>query len=409
MSTLQLKASPVFERISDNSEGKRFIVLQGGARSSKTYTIAQYIISKCLSEWKDKIITISRKTFPSLRASVMRDFFEILNNHGLYSTENHNKTTHEYNLSGNLIEFVACDEEQKVRGRKRNICWLNEANEFTYEEYFQYNLRTIEQVFFDYNPSDEFHWIYDKIIPLEDCYFIQSNYKDNPFLEASLVNEIEKLKDEDEELWKIYGLGERAKAKDLIYSNWDIVKRFPHICEYYRYGLDFGFNHPTALMFIGIQKKDVYIDEVVYETNLTNQDLIARMEDEGINRSILIRADSAEPDRIQEISQARYLIEPVQKGSFRVKNRIDALKRYKLHFTKNSINAIKEAKNYKWKKDKKTGEILDEPIKFKDDAMDAVGYAIGDLIMDKILFIPKVENIQKSAQKVYDPFASLNV
>ena len=140
MATLQLTASPLYDRLNENIKDKRFIVLEGGARSSKTYTIAQYIIVQCLSKWKNEIITISRKTFPSLRASVMRDFFDILNQYNLYSVENHNKSTHEYVLNTNLVEFVACDQEQKVRGRKRSLCWLNEGNEFTYDEFFQYNI-----------------------------------------------------------------------------------------------------------------------------------------------------------------------------------------------------------------------------------------------------------------------------
>ncbi len=386
MATIKTKATIVWEKLQQAT--KRFVVLQGAAQSSKTISIAQHIILKCVNEWagQKKIITIARKTFPALRASVMRDFLNILESLKLYSAENHNKTTHEYILHGNLIEFVAVDQPQKVRGRKRNICWLNEANEFEHDDFFQFNVRTSEQVFMDYNPSDEFHWIYEKILTRDDCDFIQVSMKDNPFMPQHIREELERLKDEDENLYRIYALGERGKAQDLIYPNWDVVDEIPPVCEHYRYGLDFGFNHPTALILVGVRERDIYLQEIIYQTHLTNQDLIDLMRENGVSKSVLIRADSAEPDRIEEIQNAGYYIEGAKKGKDAVKNRIDAIQRCKIHIAKKSVNIQKEIKNYRWKRDKKTDEILDEPVKFKDDAMDAIGYAIGDLIADKELF-----------------------
>ena len=364
--------------------------------SSKTYTIAQHIILKCVNEWagKNKIITISRKTFPALRGSVMRDFFEILVNLGLYTEKDHNKSTSEYKLGGNIVEFVSCDQPQKVRGRKRDICWLNEANEFTHEDYLQFKMRTTEQIIFDYNPSDEYHWIYDKVIPSDDCLFVQSSYLDNPFIPQAIIDEIEGLKTEDENLWKIYGLGEKGMAADLIYTNWDEVKDFPPACEHYRYGLDFGYNHPTSLSLFGIRENDVYVREIIYQSYLTNQDLIELMKELEVVKSILIRADSAEPDRIKEIASAGFKIEPARKSKSLNKDAIDNLKRRKLHFV-NSPNSVKEVKNYRWKKDLKTGVVMDEPIKFMDHAMDNMKYGIGDIIIDRKLF-------QKVMNGMYD-------
>ncbi len=383
---IKLQATKVLEKILQSN--KRFVALQGSSRSSKTFSIAQYIILQCVNAWagQKKVITISRKTFPALRGSVMRDFFQILETLKLYSPENFNQTTHEYALSGNLIEFVSCDEPQKIRGRKRNVCWLNEANEFEYDDFFQFDIRTSERVFFDYNPSDEFHWLYDKILTRDDCDFIHSTYRDNPFLEKSLVEEIERLKNEDENLWKIYGLGERGKAQDLIFTNWQVVESFPPVCEHYRYGVDFGWNHPSVLVLVGIRENDVYIQEIIYETHLTNQDFIARMKEKEVSRAILMKADSAEPDRIREIQMSGFKIEPAKKSHAFNKDAIDNIKRRKIHITASSVNVVKEIKNYRWKKDPKTGVILDEPIDFRDDAMSALRYAIGDIITDSHLF-----------------------
>jgi len=364
--------------------GKNILVHNSG----KTYALCQHLILKCVNEWagQKKTITISRKTFPALRGSVMRDFFEIIDNLNLYKKENYNKSTSEYTLGGNLIEFVSVDQPQKVRGRKRDICWLNEANEFEYDDFFQFNIRTTGQVFFDYNPSDEYHWIYEKIIPKDDCIFIQSSFMDNPFLEDTLKGEILKLKDEDENLWKIYGLGEKGSAKDLIYTNWDTVNDFPPVCEHYRYGLDFGYNHPSSLLLVGIRENDIYVRQIIYQTHLTNQDLIDLMKEREVSKSILVRADSAEPDRIKEIASAGYKITAARKSKSLNKDAIDNIKRRKIHITKDSPDVIKEIKGYRWKKDAKTGEVLDEPIKYKDDAMDTLKYSIGDIIIDKSLF-----------------------
>ena len=388
---VKLKGTPALKFIQDSE--KRFCVMQGSARSSKTWSIIQWIIIQCVGEWagQKKIITISRKTFPALRASVMRDFFEVLESMRLYNEADHNKTTHEYNLRGNLIEFVAVDQPAKVRGRKRHICWLNEANEFDYEDFFQFNLRTSEKVIMDYNPSDEFHWIYDKILTRDDVDFRKFTVYDNPFLHKTLLEEIERLKDQDDNLWKIYGLGERGTAEDLIFTNWDIIETMPPVCEHYRYGVDFGWNHPSVLLLVGINFNDIYVKEIIYQTHLTNQDFIDLMIEKAVSKRIVMKADSAEPDRIKEIASAGYNIGPVKKTRPAKKDRIDNLKRRKIHITKDSVNTIKEIKNYKWKRDKKTDDILDEPIDFKNDAMDSLTYSCGDIIVNDHLFKETLE------------------
>lgn len=384
----KLKATRVLRELLKSKN--RFVVLQGSSRSSKTYSIIQFLILKCINEWAGlgKIITIVRKTFPALRGSVMRDFFTILQQLNLYDENNHDKTIHEYKLAGNLIEFIAIDQPQKVRGRKRNICWLNEANEFSYDDFFQLNIRTSERVFFDYNPSDEYHWIYDKILTRPDHDFIHSTYKDNPFLEESLVQEIESLKEQDENLWKIYGLGERGQARDLIFTNWSIIDEIPQDVNYRRYGVDFGYNHPSVLLEIGVKERDVYVDELIYETHLTNSEFIDKMKALGVKKDVIMRCDSAEPDRIAELVLAGFRAEPVRKAQ-KKKDSIDNLKRCKIHATTRSTNFIKELKNYRWKKDPKTGQNLDEPVKFMDHAIDATLYGVGDLLIDSDLFQKK--------------------
>jgi len=299
----------------------------------------------------------------------MRDFFEILSNMEIYNEELHNMSDHTYRLGSNLIEFVSLDQPQKKRGAKRNYLWMNEANEFTFEDYLQMSMRTSEQIFMDYNPSEQFHWIYDLMTKREDFTLIKSTYKDNTFLDPAIKKELEMLQTLDENSWNIYGLGNRGKLEGKIYSNYQIVTEFPE-CEVI-YGLDFGYNNPTALTKVGIKENDIYIEEVIYQSYLTNQDLIQKMKEFDIGNKT-IYCDHAEPQRIEELYRAGFNVKPADKS---VKDGIDRCKRSRLHVLNTSINALKEIQTYKYKVDK-NGKVLEEPIKFNDHICDSFRYAI---------------------------------
>lgn len=349
----------------------RFVVNQGGTRSGKTYGILQLLVIKMLSE-DGKVITIARKTLTALKATAMRDFFEIIRSLKIYNEANHNKTDHIYFHRNNLIEFVSLDQPQKKRGSKRDYLFMNEVNEFSYEDYTQLVLRTTGQIFMDYNPSDYYHWVFDKVLPRKDCTYIQSTYLDNlAFLPAELVKEIEYLKEQDETYWKIFGLGERAISTGLIYSNWIITSSEPESYEDSIFGLDFGFNNQTALIKISIKDGELWLKELLYESHLTNSDLINRMQDLHLNKAI-IYADAAEPQRIDELKRAGFYVRPADKA---VNAGIDFVKRFKFNVNKFSVNLLKELQSYKWKTDN-NGNAIDEPVKFMDHALDAVRYAV---------------------------------
>ncbi|HET8575000.1 MAG TPA: phage terminase large subunit, partial [Candidatus Paceibacterota bacterium] len=226
------------------------------------------------------------------------------------------------------------------------------------------------QIFMDYNPSDEFHWIYDKVLTREDCTFIKSTYLDNPFLPAETIKEIEQLKKLDANYWKIYGLGERGISEATIYSHWQYCDVLPEGGDEF-YGLDFGYNHPTVLVQGSLRDNDLYSDEVIYRTHLTNSDLIDEMNRLEVSKKIPIYADSAEPQRIEEIRRAGFWVVPADKD---VEKGIDAIKSRAWYITKRSVNMLKEVKSYKWKE--KDGAILDEPVKINDDGMDATRYGV---------------------------------
>jgi phage terminase large subunit len=351
---------------------KRIAVNQGGTRSGKTYSIMQVLCEWChKNENAGWVISVVRKTLPALKGSAYRDFIQILNNEGWYSESDHNKSEMTYSLFGNVWEFLSIDQPQKIRGRKRNICFINEANEITWEDFFQLNIRTTDKLILDYNPSDEYHWIYDKLIVRDDADFFVSTYKENPYLEKSLVDEIELLKELDENYWKVYGLGERGTSSETIYTHWRYCKELPGKGERF-YGQDFGYNVQSALVEIELYEGAVYARQLLYETRLTTADLIERYKTLEMESYTEIFCDAAEPKTIEELNRAGYNAKPADKD---VTEGIRKLKGMPLYITEDSEDLLKEVKNYKWKIDK-SGKVLDEPVKFNDHALDALRYGV---------------------------------
>lgn len=319
------------------------------------------------------MVTIVRKSFPAVRGTVMRDFFQIIRDYGLYSEDLHSKTSSEYVINGNVVEFISLDQPQKIRGRKRDLLFINEANELNFEDWQQLIFRTTEQVVIDYNPSDEFHWIYDKVLTRDDCSFYKTTYKDNPFLPVSIVEEIERLKDTDENYWRVYGLGERGQSRSLIFS-FTTIPKIPNTAKLISYGLDFGFsNDPTALVGTYQEGDNIYVNELLYRTGLTNQDIAKELSRIGLDRRDEIYGDSAEPKSIEEIYRMGWNVKPTMKGA--INQGIDLLRRYKLHVTDNSPNVIKEMRNYKYIEDK-DGNLTNKPIDKFNHACDAIRYSV---------------------------------
>ena len=365
---MKIKATEIFDwNFKALNSDKRFIINQGGSRSSKTYSLCQLIIVWCLQN-PNKVVSVVRKTFPALRATVMRDFFEVLKDLDLYEKSNHNMSENIYRFpNGSIVEFFSVDDEQKIRGRKRDIGWCNEANELWFDDFQQLNMRTESKLIFDYNPSESASWLYE--LPEDESVLIKSTYKNNPFLPESIRRQIEDLKRTDEALYQIYALGEKAISKSNIYSGWNFVQHRPSRFTQYVYGLDFGFNHPTALIRVYWHEKDIYIEPVIYESYLTTTQLIERLNSLGIEKSADILADYSRPEIIAEMQIAGYNVNNANKV---VKKGIDNVKTFGVYCEDNA-HLKKEYDNYKWKKIGDT--ITDEPIKLFDDAMDAIRYA----------------------------------
>jgi phage terminase large subunit len=287
-----------------------------------------------------------------------------------------------YKLNKNEIEFISVDMPQKIRGRKRNILWLNEANEFSFEDWVQLSLRTTENIYLDFNPSDPYSWIYDNVMNREDCTFIKSTYLDNPFLPDETIKEIERLRELDSNYWKIYGLGDMAQPTETIFRQFEIANNVPTEAQLVAIGMDFGYsNDPTAIAEVYKLNDDLYINELIYSKGLTNQDIARKLRELNITRQTEIIADSAEPKSIEELHRQNFNIKGAKKGADSINMGIDILRRFKLHITKNSTNTLNEFKYYKWLTDK-NGHIVNKPAtNQKDHIIDAVRYVALNKLM----------------------------
>ena len=364
---LDIKHTNVFSRTLEAiNSNKRLIISQGGSRSSKTYSTLQVLIFLCLTTKTE--VSIVRKSFPSLRGSVMRDFIRIMNDLNLYNVKNHNKTEHRYTFTnGSSIEFFSVDDAQKVRGRKRDIAYLNEANELSFEDYQQIALRTSSHLIMDFNPSDNDHFLYD-LLKDERSILIKSTYKDNIFLEPELVKEIENLINVDENYYRIYALGERPISNTRIYTHFKTTNDIPYGETVY--GLDFGYNDPCVLIRATFSGGKVYVEELIYRSYLTAPELI-KMTKEHIKDNSIIWCDSSRPEIIEEMKRAGLNAKGADKA---IRAGIDSVKSIEIFVSADSINILKEYKMYSWKS--KGDIIFDEPIDLDNHAMDAMRYAI---------------------------------
>lgn len=355
----------------EDNKDKRLKLFQGSARSGKTYNILIWLVIHLLQN-PDKTLSIVRKTLPALKGSVLRDLKEILEDLEIYNPSDWKKQEGYYTLpNGATIEWFSTDEEQKLRGRKREILFINEGNELTRDDYVQLAIRTTEQIIIDYNPSDLYSYIYD-LIEEEGVFFHKSTYKENPFLTKEIIKEIESLKDKDPNLWRVFGLGERGVATNSVFSVWNTVEDFPSEGRLYR-GLDVGYSDPMAMTEVRIIDDCIYLRELIYQTQMTTPDLIYKIQNMNIDPTDDLWVDSAAPQVIEELKRAGINAKPVKKHT--ILHGIDMIKRHRVFIHKDSTNLLDEFQNYKWKQNK-DGKIIDQPEDLNNHAIDSVRYAL---------------------------------
>jgi phage terminase large subunit len=384
---LHFKVTPIFDdNLAAYEAGNRYILNQGGSRSSKTWSLLQLMVYLCFKQ-PGIYITIVRKTLPSLRDSSMGDFFEIIKELNLYKETKHNMTQNIYEFdNGSQVKFLATIDGQNLRGKKRDILYINEANEISYDEYIQLALRTTGTIFLDFNPSDTEHFIYE-IIKQPKSILIKSTYKDNTFLGQNQIDEIEGLINTDENYYKIYALGERPIARSRIYNHFKLFSDKVTSSDWC-YGLDFGYNHHSGLVKTTFIDNKVYIEELLYENQITVNDLCTKIR-ELISDNKPIYCDSARPDIIAQLKTTGLNAYSSNKS---VKEGIDSVKSAEIFVEVNSINLLKEYRLYSWKMDGQ--RVLDEPVKLWDDILDATRYAIHSHKVSNKAYNPKRTQIR---------------
>lgn len=366
------QTSVIFER--NYNSIAEVIVNQGGTSSGKTYSILQVLCLKAI-EQPDQVISVVGQDVPNLKSGALRDMQAIV-----ASSTDIQSWIKSYNASdriftfhnGSIIEFKSYQDPQDAKSGKRHYLFMNEANGINYWIYWELARRTNKQVFIDYNPNARF-WVHDKLIGKEGVELIISDHRHNPFLSDKTRRDIEGIRNEDEELWKVYARGMTGKIEGLIYRNWGTIATIPSDAQLLGAGLDFGFtNDPSACVMVYRYNGELIIDEFMYHKGLTNQDIAHVFARAGINNNMPIVADSAEPKSIEEIRRMGWRIEGANKGKDSILNGIDILKRFRFNVTSRSANLIKELNAYKWKE--KDGNATNVPIDSFNHGMDALRY-----------------------------------
>ena len=370
---LEIQTSKTFDDI--NSD-RKIILLRGGSRSGKSYSTVQYLIVKALEE-AGTVISIVRKSFPSLRISTLRDFKSIMSGLGLWDESSYLATEKAYRFdNGSMIEFLSIDDAEKRKGTKRDYLFIDEANELNYEDFFQLFIRTTYKTILAFNPSfSKRSWIYTQVAVHPQAEEFVSTYKDNPFLDPQIAAEIERLKDISPSYYKVYGTGEFGMTEGLVFDNVSIVDTIPEGSTLLGYGFDPGYsNDPSAIVAMYQNEDNVVFDEIVYMKGLlTNQlasHILSAYEEYGRSE---VWIDSSEPRVRDEIFRYGINIKSVVKGKDSIINGIDLMKQNRILLTKRSSNLVNEFFSYSWKKDK-SGEVTNEPEDINNHGVDACRY-----------------------------------
>ena len=373
---MSVKTTVVFEKLLESKN--RLSVFQGSSRASKTYNILIYWVYRLLQE-EGKILSIVRKTGPAMKGSVLRDLKEILISFGVYDPDNWKVVDGMYLLPGGcMIEWFACDDEAKVRGRSRDYLFINEATEVSFEEFQQLILRTREKIVVDFNPSLMESYLYD-LEERGDCDYHIVTYKDNPFLPEDQIKEIERLKDLDDNLWRVFGLGQRGNPETLVFNKFLEYETLPVGVEFVGRGMDFGYHDPTTLVEVYIRNDELYLKELMYAKGLTVPDIVFNLNFSNIPKWEYIWCDSAEPMLIADLKRNGFLTKKVIKQS--ILSGIEKIKRHKVFIHMESYNLKKEFQSYSWRKDP-NGQMMDIPEDKNNHLIDAIRYVL-DMSLNK--------------------------
>lgn len=356
---------------------KKIRTIQGGTSASKTVSILMYLIDKAQRDKNKTLTSVVSESLPHLKRGALRDFKNIMQTHKYWKDDLWSETDKIYTFeTGSQIEFFSADQPDKLRGGRRDRCFINEANNVPLDAFDQLEVRTKEFIFIDYNPVTEFWYHTDINGKREDVDFVVLTYKDNEGLSPEIIASIEARKNRPN-WWRVYGEGQLGVAEGRIYQDWQTIDDIPHEARLERYGLDFGYtNDPTAIVAVYRWNGAFIIDEILYQKGKSNRQIA----DVLLNlQQCLTIADSAEPKSIDELKEYGLEVLPANKGAGSVNHGIQIVQDQRIFVTKRSLNVLKEYRNYLWITDK-DGRIINTPESGYDHSMDAIRYAMETLV-----------------------------
>jgi phage terminase large subunit len=353
--------------------------VQGGSSAGKTYAILPILIDIATKNPLSELSVVA-ESIPHLKRGAMKDFKKIMVLTQRWFDGRWNATDFKYTFgNGSVIEFFSADNDAKLRGARRDWLYMNECNNMNFNAYTELASRTKKGVYLDWNPTNEF-WFHTDLNGDEDVDFVILNYHDNEACPESALSFILKAKEKAEQgntFWinwyKVYGLGQIGSLQGVVLDNWQQCDEIPTDAKLVAYGTDFGFtNDPTTLIGVWKQEGKLWIDELLYRNNMTNNEIGNFYKSVNVGRSEVI-CDSAEPKSIEELRRQGFNVHPAMKGPDSIKIGIDILKRYDLMVTKRSTNIIKELRSYLWETDR-DGKLTGKPIDHNNHAIDALRY-----------------------------------
>jgi len=357
-----------------NALKKRIKIIQGGTSAGKTYGILPILITKAATYPRMEISVVA-ESIPHLRRGALKDFLKIMKETGRYFDERFNKSLLRYEFAnGSVIEFFSADDSSKLRGARRDVLYINECNNVTFESYNELAIRTKKEVYLDFNPANEF-WVHTELKDEQDADFLILTYKDNEALDESIIQQLERNREKAKTstYWanwaRVYLDGQIGMLEGVIFSNWKQIDKLPKDAKLIGIGLDFGYtNDPTSIIEIYNYNGQRIINELKYQTGMLNSDIAKELP-----KHVPVYADSSEPKSIDEIRRYGITIKGVTKGKDSINYGIDVMQRQEYLVTSNSVNLIKELRSYCWDTDK-SGTRLNKPIDTNNHAIDALRY-----------------------------------
>jgi len=402
---------------------KRIRVIPGGSSAGKTFGILPILIDTATKNPMTEISVVS-ESIPHLRKGALKDFLTLMNATGRYIDSHFNRTLLTYTFTnGSYIEFFSVDNEERVRGPRRNILYINEATNIRFDTYHQLAIRTSGTIWIDFNPSNEF-WAHTELSEQDnhDVEWLTLTYKDNEALPQSIVEELEKATVKafhnpnlpNDELfeenniknaywsnwWKVYGLGQLGALEGVIFSNWSQVETIPVNAKLLGVGIDFGYtNDPTAISALYKFNNEYFIDEVEYKKGMLNKSIADVLRNNGFDEQTKIVADSAEPKSIDEINSYGFYVEGASKGKDSIMFGIEVLQSFHFKITSRSTNIINEFRSYCWDVDK-NGKKLNRPIDDFNHAIDGLRY-IGIEVLPHNVNTDQTDTINSILNRIY--------